>query len=63
MTGRLSKGELYARLKTWHLLTSKSGLISNTTSIADRGLELHERNFPMFRRYEIQLRENKIFND
>ena len=45
--------ELYAKLKTWHLLISMSGLINDTASIIDRGLELHERYFPMFRRYEI----------
>ena len=43
--------ELYAKLKTWHFLTSTFKLINNTTSAINRGLKLHERNFPMFRRY------------
>ena len=49
------KCELYAMLKTWHLLVSSFRLINNTTSIIDRGLELHKRDFPMFHRYKIVL--------
>lgn len=44
--------ELYAKLKTWHLLVSQFRL-TNDITIINRGLKLHKRNFPMFRRYKI----------
>jgi hypothetical protein len=53
--------ELYAKLKTWHLLVSGFRLI-NDIAIINRGLKLRKRNFPMFRRYKIKIKENKIFN-
>lgn len=44
--------ELYAKLKTWHLLTLSFRLVADN-NISNSSLKLHERNFPMFRRYQI----------
>jgi len=30
--------------------------------VQSSGLELHERDFPMFRRYKVVMREDKIFD-
>ena len=45
----VTASELYASLKSWHLLTSAFQLVGDCY-ISDRGAELHERDFPMFRR-------------
>ena len=48
-----SYGELYAVLKTRHLLDSAFRLVGGAISASDSGLELLKRYFPMFHRYEI----------
>ena len=45
--------ELYAVLKTRHLLDSAFRLVGGAISASDSGLELLKRYFPMFRRYKV----------
>ena len=53
LSGDNSLCELYAVLKTRHLLDSAFRLVGGAISASDSGLELLKRYFPMFRRYEV----------